>query len=146
LSAVQGGVVRRLAGRFDEGRLAATGAAIEIAGFALTLAAVWQVSVPLLLCAITTIVCGFAFMQPNLQSLLSRRSDPSQQGLVLGVGQSVSSLARIAGAGLGIPLLMLGTHVPYTAAMSLMTVGLILVLIAARGGRDYAVRTARESK
>jgi DHA1 family tetracycline resistance protein-like MFS transporter len=91
----------------------------------------------LLFVALTCVVTGFAFMQPNLQSLLSRRSDPAKQGLVLGVGQSVSSMARILGAGISIPLLKRGAQVPYVTAAVLMGVGLILVLIASRSGTDW---------
>jgi predicted MFS family arabinose efflux permease len=137
LSIVQGGIVRRLAGRFREGPLAATGALIQLIGFGLTVLSVARVSVELLFVALTAVVTGFAFMQPNLQSLLSRRTDPAKQGLVLGVGQSVSSMARILGAGISIPLLRRGAQVPYLTAAVLMTVGLVLVLIAARAGSDW---------
>ena len=137
LSIVQGGIVRRLAGRFHEGYLAATGALIECAGFGLTVLAVEYVSVSLLFAALTAVVTGFAFMQPNLQSLLSRRSDPDKQGLVLGLGQSVSSLARILGAVISIPLFRRGAQVPYITAAILMAAGLILVLIASRSGKDW---------
>jgi MFS family permease len=137
LALVQGGIVRRLAGRFSEGLLAAVGAGAQIGGFGLTLFAIHQASVGLLFLALGIVVAGFAFMQPNLQSLLSRRSDPSQQGLILGVGQSVSSLARIFGAGIGIPLLRQGLSVPYLAASVLMTCGMLLVVTAARMGRDF---------
>ena len=34
-------------------------------------------------------------MQPSLNAMLSRRSDPTRQGAIMGVGQSISSLARI---------------------------------------------------
>lgn len=139
LSIVQGGIVRRLAGRLSEGVMAAGGSLLEMIGFVLTVLAIQRVSVPLLFIALGIVVAGFAFMQPNLQSLLSRRSDPAKQGLVLGVGQSVSSLARILGAGIGIPLLKLGLHVPYYTAAVLMGLGMILILTAARRGHDYPV-------
>jgi hypothetical protein len=80
---------------------------------------------------------GFSFMQPNLNAMLSRRSDPERQGMILGVGQSVSSLARIFGAGLSIPMLRLQTTLPYWLAAGLMGVGLMLVVVASRSGRDH---------
>ena len=138
LALVQGGLVRRLAGRISEGILAATGAGIQVCGFGLTLLAIGQASVSVLFVALGTVVTGFAFMQPNLQSLLSRRSDPAQQGLILGVGQSVSSLARIFGAGIGIPLLRQGLSVPYLVATALMIAGTLLVIAAARSGQDFS--------
>ena len=78
----------------------------------------------------------------TLNSLLSRLSDPTRQGGVLGVGQSVNSLARILGSGLGIPLLKLSLGLPYFLAAGLMGLGLLLVIVAARGGKDYVVETA----
>ena len=76
-------------------------------------------------------------MMPSLNSLISRRSDPAQQGGVLGVTQSVSSLARILGPMIGIPLHGRGIGLPYWLATGLMALGLVLVIVAARGGRDY---------
>lgn len=138
LAIVQGGVVRRLAGRVKEGTLAATGALIEVVGFSLVFVAIQQGSSAVLFVALAVVVTGFSFMQPNLNSLLSRRSDPKRQGMVLGVGQSVSSLARIVGSGIGIPLLRAGIFVPYAAAAALMGIGLVFVIIAANSGRDYS--------
>jgi predicted MFS family arabinose efflux permease len=80
---------------------------------------------------------GFAFVTPSLNSLLSRRSDPAKQGAIFGLAQSINSLARILGAGLGIPLLMAWELLPYYLAAALMTIGLILVIIAARSGKDF---------
>ncbi len=137
LALVQGGIVRRLATRVDEGTLAATGALAEVIGFGLVVLAAANASVGLLFTALTIIVAGFSFMQPNLNSLLSRRSDPERQGLVLGVGQSVSSLARILGSAFGIPLLKMQLAAPYWVAAGLMLVGMIVVLIASRRGADF---------
>jgi DHA1 family tetracycline resistance protein-like MFS transporter len=137
LSVIQGGLVRRLADRVSEGVMAAIGALLEITGFALMILAVKMVSIPMLFVALFAVVSGFAFIQPNLQSLLSRRADPKQQGLILGVGQSVSSLARIVGAYLGIPLLIRGPNVPYMTSAGLMTMGLVVIILAARSGKDF---------
>ncbi len=137
LALVQGAVVRRLAGRVSEGVLACVGALTEIAGFGMIVVAIGQGSPPLLFAALGIVVVGFALMQPNLNSLLSRRTDPDRQGMILGVGQSVSSLARILGAALGIPLLRIDSTVPYYSAAILMAVGLLLVATAARSGGDF---------
>lgn len=137
LALVQGGLVRRLAKRVSEGKLAATGAGLETVGFLLMIAAVSQASAGLLLAALAVVVAGFSFMQPMLNSLLSRRTDPHQQGAILGVGQSVNALARIAGSAVGIPLLRVGLQTPYYTAAALMALGLLLVIAAARSGADY---------
>ncbi|MCH7726145.1 MAG: MFS transporter [Planctomycetes bacterium] len=143
LALVQGGIVRRMAGRVNEGTLAASGALLEILGFVLIALAVELQSIGLLMGALAVVVAGFSFMQPSLNSLLSRRSDPERQGMVLGVGQSVNSLSRIVGSAVGIPLLGVHLALPYYAAAGLMGLGLILVIIASRSGSDYAQESTR---
>jgi MFS family permease len=138
LAVVQGLVVRRLAGRWDESRLAIFGGCVQISGFALMIAAIGYASTAGLLFALGTVVTGISFMSPNLNSLISRRSDPSKQGMVMGVAQSVSSLARILGSALGIPMLRAALVVPYLVAAGLMGFGLILLIAASRRGADYA--------
>jgi MFS family permease len=138
MALVQGVLVRRVAGRVDEGVLAAAGALFQVLGYILVVGAIAYASTSLLMLALAVVVVGVGLMQPNLNALLSRRSDPKKQGVILGVGQSVNSLARILGAGLGIPLLKISLTLPYYVCMALMVLGLLLVLAAARSGRDYA--------
>ena len=109
---------------------------LQILGFGMMMLAIYVSSVPWLLAALATVVAGFSFMQPNLHALISRRSDPAHQGMVLGVAQSVNSLARILGAGLGIPMLRLKILTPYGVAALLMALGLALIIVAVRTG-DY---------
>jgi DHA1 family tetracycline resistance protein-like MFS transporter len=136
----QGLIVRRLASRIPEGVMAACGALLDIAGFMLMIVAIADGRLWLLLTALTIVVAGFAGMNPSLNSLISRRSDPARQGSILGVSQSVSAMARILGPMLGIPLLKHGSSLPYWTATGLMILGLVLVIVAARGGKDYAVQ------
>ncbi len=138
LALVQGGLVRRLAGRVSEGTLASGGAAFEVFGFLLMTLAIERTSVPLLLTSLAIIVTGFAFVQPTLNSLLSRRSDPARQGSILGVGQSVSSIARIVGPLVAVPMFKVQPVLPYYTAMGLMGLGLVLILAAARSGKDFS--------
>jgi len=58
----------------------------------------------------------------------------------MGVGQSVSALARIVGSGLGIPLLRYRLELPYYVAAALMVVGMFLLIAAARRGKDFATQ------
>ena len=138
LALVQGGLVRRLALRMNEGFLASFGAFVEIVGFALVIAAIGKSSPTLLFVSLAVVVAGYSFMQPTLQSLISRRSDPARQGMVLGVAQSVSSLARILGSAVGIPILRIHVAAPYYVAAALMALALVLVVAASRSGRDFA--------
>jgi MFS family permease len=132
----QGGVVRRLAKRIPERVLAIAGACIEVVGFAILAYAVHLASLNWLFAALVVIVAGYSCLQPSLYSLLSRWTDPSRQGQVLGVGQSVSALARIFGSGLGIPLLKAQILAPYILGSILMIALAGFVHLACRTGRD----------
>jgi fucose permease len=133
-----------MAGKLPESALAAGGAILEAIGFALVLLAVHLSSPAVLFAALTVVVIGFACMQPSLNALISRRSDPATQGSILGVAQSVSSLARIGGPLLAFPLLYRNVSLPYLSAMGLMALGCALVLYAAPRGRDYSAPSARD--
>jgi MFS family permease len=70
---------------------------------------------------------GFSCLNPSLQSLLSRHTAEDQQGRALGVGQSMSALARIAGPVCGFTLHKQGESLPYLAAAILMAIGIGMV-------------------
>ena len=138
---VQGGVVRPLAKRIPEHRLAIAGAIIEVVGFGVMAYAAAEASLTGLFTALVIIVCGYSCLQPSLYSLLSRWSDPSKQGTVLGVGQSVNAMARIFGSALGIPMLKASFFIPfglpYVVSAALMTLVAGLVFAASRQGTDF---------
>jgi predicted MFS family arabinose efflux permease len=119
-----------------------TGATFEIIGFATMIMAIQQESSGLLYLALGIVVTGFSFLQPSLNSMLSRRSDPTQQGTIMGVGQSVSSLARIVGSGIGIPLLTIQLNMPYYVATGLMILGVLLIVLTSKRGKDFDVTEA----
>ena len=138
LSLVQGGLVRRLSGKVAEAKLAVAGAATEVVGLLLLIQCTRSYSLGLALTSLAVIVSGFAFMTPSVNSLISRRSDPEKQGGILGVAQSISSLARILAPVAGNRLLTIDSSYPLWTAAVLMMIGGTMVLMAARGGQDYA--------
>jgi len=79
---------------------------------------------------VTFAVTGFALLNPSVQSLVSRRSDPAKQGEVLGVNQSAASMSRILGPMMGIGLFKASnTHVlPYVAGTVLLLAAFLLSL------------------
>jgi DHA1 family tetracycline resistance protein-like MFS transporter len=137
LTLAQGFLVRRLSGRMSEGAMAGGGAVTAIAGFLLLAVAAQRNDFTLLLEAMALEVMGFAFVNPSLQSLLSRRSDPREQGSILGLGQSMTSLARILGPVFGVSFFARRADLPYWAAAVLMVLGLGMIVVAARSGRDF---------
>ena len=74
-------------------------------------------------------VVGFAFVNPSVSSLVSKRADPTRQGEVLGVNQSFASLGRILGPFLGSVLFSLhgSRALPYMAAVGTLLVVTMLL-------------------
>ncbi|MGH7139625.1 MAG: MFS transporter [Pirellulales bacterium] len=137
LTLAQGVLVRRLADRLKEGTMALSGALAAFVGFSLLAWATMRGDFALLLGAMAVEVLGFALVNPSLQSLISRRSDPAQQGGILGLAQSATSLARILGPVFGVPLFEQSAALPYFGAAGLMVVALLLIILSVRSGRDF---------
>lgn len=113
LMIAQGGVYRPLATRRPEEYLLKLGigmmviglgglAAVAFAAYLLRASpdAVHGLNVYFYL-SITVAVFGFAFVNPSVSALVSRRADPRRQGEVLGVNQSFAALGRILGPFVG---------------------------------------------
>jgi DHA1 family tetracycline resistance protein-like MFS transporter len=137
LTLAQGVLVRRLADRLQEGTMAVAGALAALAGFLLLAWATLHGSFILLLAAMAVEVLGFALVNPSLQSLISRRSDPAQQGGILGLSQSATSLARIFGPVFGLRLFKQSPELPYYGAAGLMVLALLLIVASVRSGSDF---------
>jgi len=82
-----------------------------------------------LLLAVGVAVLGFAFLTPSIQALISRRSDPTRQGEILGVNQSAAALSRILGPVVGLALYhVLPSHaLPFAVAAGLLALVLVLI-------------------
>lgn len=131
---VQGGIYRPLAKRVPELTFMRVGLAIMAVGLLCACGIAWAVyqgslqrgsgifyyALPVLTIAVT----GFAFLTPSVQSLISRRSDPSQQGEILGANQGASALARILGPFIGLSTFHLEpAHItPYAMSAVLLIV------------------------
>ena len=145
LTLSQGFIVRRLSSKLDPKWLAFGGTAVMIAGLLLIGFAGKNGSVTQLFMVLPIAVVGFSAVTPSLQALLSLRTAADEQGKVLGLGQSMSALARIAGPVIGM-LLFDETHVewPYWAGAAMMGVGLVLVLFQ-RSGQGKVTETSGKS-
>ncbi len=128
LSLGQGLLVRRLLPRIGETRMALTGILLMTVGFCLiALTGLSVLPGGALWAILPIVVIGFSSVNPSLQSLLSRAAAADEQGMVLGTGQSLSSLARILGPALGIALLRQGAALPYFLGAGLILCGGLLV-------------------
>jgi MFS family permease len=75
-----------------------------------------------------------AMVTPSLNALLSRRSGEHIQGGILGVNQSLQSLARIVGPLLGLPLFGIHVPLPFWTGSGIMLAALVLAVALARKG------------
>ncbi|MCS7015741.1 MAG: MFS transporter [Gemmatales bacterium] len=131
LMIMQGLVVRKLVLFVGEAHMVRLGIGLMLS--ALILMALWSAggALGITLLALALAVAGFAFCTPALQALVSRGTDPAQQGQILGVNQSAASLSRILGPLLGNALYgpKHGTHqLPYYAAAVLLLLAFSLTL------------------
>jgi MFS family permease len=141
----QGGVYRRFVNHVGEMRFLRAGVALMLLGLGgviATLLAVHSGSlagagavIPVALVILAVLVTGFALMTPSVQALISKRADPTRQGEILGVNQSMSALARILGPAVGSFLFFVEpSHVmPYVAGAVLMAAVLALTLRLPQG-------------
>lgn len=94
MALVQGRLIGPLARRFGERRLLVGGSALLAVGYAVT---PWVWSTGAVALVIVPIALGTGMNTPSLASLTSQFAEATEQGQVLGVGQSVSSLGRVVG-------------------------------------------------
>lgn len=124
---VQGGLIGHLTRRFGEARLVILGAVVLGIGMILITAAAHDL--PVLLAAMAALALGAGLGNPSLSSLISRRTPADRQGSVLGIAQSASSLARIAGpAWAGAVFQHFGRNAPYLSGALAMVAGVALAV------------------
>ena len=126
LSAVQGGLIRPANERFGERTLLRGGLWLTAGGLLLLACTTnWLLLVP----SILLIALGQGVVSPTTQSAVANRIAPESRGAVLGVQQSWSSAARVAGplvAGLAFD--HIGVRVPMFGAALLFAVAAVLAL------------------
>lgn len=131
----QGGIVRRYMPRVGELNFIVAGCLLMAIGL---LGVAYATGLGLLLTALGIAVLGFAMVTPSLASLLSRRTPQETQGEVLGVGQSMLSLARIGGPLAGNLLFGIAWTLPNQAAAGLLAVAFVLALALRRAPAEDA--------
>jgi predicted MFS family arabinose efflux permease len=127
---IQGGMVGRLARRFGEPALLVFGSALSALGL---LAIAPAASYAALGLAMVPLALGSGLGQPCLNALLSRMAHADEQGGLLGVNQSLGSLARVAGPFVGTACFeRLGTASPYIVGGVIMAAASALAWLALR--------------
>ena len=125
LVVIQGALIGRLSRRFGEARLLTIGAisiTLGLAGLPLVHEIGALAVVNLLLAG------GMGLLSPSINSLISRQAEVDEQGGILGVAQSASSLARAAAPPLaGLLFDASSRNAPYLVGAVLMALVVIVV-------------------
>ena len=116
---VQGGLVRRLVPRYGERKLLRVSVIPFCAGLVMLGMAT---TTPTLLAGLVFVGVGYGVAIPSVLALLSRATDSGTQGAVLGLGQSVGSLARVLGPAMAGRLFEVRLALPYLAGAALILV------------------------
>jgi multidrug resistance protein len=136
LSFVQGFLVGRVVPRVGEIRIVPIAILVVAVGLALVPA---SHSVPMLVAVCGLLAVGMGFHSPAITALISKRTDADTQGGILGLAQSLGSLARVIGPAWGGWLYdRYGMVTPYITAAGLMAVAFVLALSVLALGPDPA--------
>ncbi len=124
---VQGGLVGRVVRRVGERRVVPIAILLVAIGLGLL---PLNHSVATLLATLAVMSVGMGFNNPSLVSLISQHSAAEDQGSILGVSQSLSSLARIIGpAWGGFAFDRFGPDVPYVSAAAVMAIAAVIAAV-----------------
>jgi DHA1 family tetracycline resistance protein-like MFS transporter len=120
---IQGGLVRKWAPKYGEIKLVTAGLLIQ--GFAMVLFS-HSPSYSFYFIAAVPLALGSGLLNPSLAALVSKRSSASEQGEVIGIKESLSSLARIFGPFCGLMAFTWNVHLPfYIGAVTVITLSAI---------------------
>ena len=119
-AAIQGGLVGRLARRFGEARLIIQGAGALAVGVLLI---PFSNHIAVLIIAMAIAGYGFSIISPSLNSLISLQVGEDEQGGIMGVTRSASTMARFTGpAWAGFLFGVLGMDWPYFGGVLVMLI------------------------
>jgi DHA1 family tetracycline resistance protein-like MFS transporter len=121
---IQGGVIGRLANKLGEKALLIVGLMCFFASLALVPG---TRDMPRLIVAATLLAIGSAIISPSITTLISKHSGTEEQGAMLGVSQSFSSLGRVIGPSLGgLIFASAGISWPFYGSGVMLLIALIL--------------------
>jgi len=129
---IQGGLVGRLNKIFGEQKLLLAGNAFMAAGMLLLPFATKELFIVFNMIAIACIAVSNGCLTPGISSMLSQVADKKEQGQVLSMNQSFSSLGRVIGPALGGLLYGLNFHSPYIVGSFLMIIAFVIAGVLAK--------------
>jgi DHA1 family tetracycline resistance protein-like MFS transporter len=123
---IQGGLIGKMTKQFGEANLILQGSIALAIGIGLVPFAteIWMLIIIMLIA-----VYGFSIISPSLNSLISLQTSEEDQGVMMGVARSATTLARVGGpAWAGTLFSVLGMDWPYFGGACIMAVVIILSL------------------
>jgi DHA1 family tetracycline resistance protein-like MFS transporter len=123
---IQGGLIGKMTKQFGEANLILQGSIALAIGIGLVPFAteIWMLILIMLIA-----VYGFSIISPSLNSLISLQTSEEDQGVMMGVARSATTLARVGGpAWAGTLFSVLGMDWPYFGGACIMAVVIILSL------------------
>ncbi len=124
-AAIQGGAIGRLVKRFGERQLIVQGTISLAIGLGMI---PFSSTLPILLVSMVFLAYGFSITTPTLSSLISQHAGEENQGAMMGLSRSASTMARVLGpTWAGFLFAMLGKDWPFLGGAIIM----VIVVIAA---------------
>jgi DHA1 family tetracycline resistance protein-like MFS transporter len=135
IAIIQGGFIGRLTKHFGEWPLAILGPVFVATGMLMTAFTGFHPILTIMLIGGAINATGRSLQTPTLYALISQSTDPNEQGLIFGLNQGLSSIARVIGP--VIAAAAFGVHVsgPFIVGASIILVaGLWTWSLRPRGG------------
>ncbi len=134
INIIVGSAAGRLARRAGEERIVALGTFAIMAGLA-SVPLIRDLAAYVLLTGV--VATGVAIAFPLIPSLVSKRTPPQEQGAVLGITQSLGSLARVPGPLVaGLLYEQINPAAPFILSAGLMALGFAMILLVYRESRQ----------
>lgn len=122
----QGFLVRKMIPRWGERRVLLIGLVAFIFGMS---GLVWATTIPLLGVTMSFLAIGYGLANPSTMGSISLLTPAQEQGVTMGVTQSLSSLGRILGPILGGFLYKYDQHFPFLTSTGLLIISAIVIVV-----------------
>jgi len=126
---VQGGLIRPLAKHMSEWKLCWIGPAMVAVGYLITMTTAWHPLRTILITGSAIYAIGRSIQQPTIQSLVSKASDPREQGVTFGLFQGTGTIARVVGPALAGWVYTLHHTQPFVVAAVIVTAAAVWTMV-----------------
>jgi DHA1 family tetracycline resistance protein-like MFS transporter len=128
IALVQGGLIRPLMKRTSEWVLCWVGPVMVAVGYVVTMTTAWHPLQSVLILGGAIYATGRSVQQPTIQSLVSKASNPREQGVTFGLFQGTGTIARVIGPAIAGAIYTLHATGPFVAATAIVTIAAMWTL------------------